>query len=890
MTELHNHKNEPLPLVTTTNPLLSERKTFPRWALEPKFLEADLPLGKVYSMSIEEVKNVKLAVERIYELYELFGKKATQQDKSWFCNKNVNRQERRETLRANWDLYNSTHSLLRVVSKNGEGSWAKILKWKFAAFFSFHRKEEIPPRPEVVKDPCPVYNRAVRKWLSKPCNLLNGFCKEMLEALRSESEDFFLEFADTVQQLKKGMPSVPESMIDSAIDKTVKQLTVKKDDIVLPDVDFFPINREWGCDLPLVDCSKDMIIAQLQRTVRELFGSFKPSYEDFIEPFFPSTSANYINSRAKGGAVGTLYHEFNLGMEGSLLDEGILTGGFRTKIPQMFFTQGQKEKRDFQKEEDLLGCELIEENSFVIYDDTRLRSRWASLYRDIFKRALVERPEVSPVGLSEPLKVRVISKGPPLTYTVLKPLQRLLWAQLKKHQVFALIGRYVLPEDIDNCIGKLKEDEIAVSGDYVASTDNLHSWTSEAICEEIMNCFNSNVSSEELALYPKNFFRDLRLLILKALTGHVFKHKGELHDQVEGQLMGSIISFPFLCIANAALCRYAMEVSNSENYSLVRKSNLAPLLVNGDDCLFKGLKSRIRSVWETVTANAGLQSSVGKTYFSRDFCTINSTIFSFKSSWVERKYINLGLLHGQKRSAATGSSSCHQYSQLGVLCRELKRSCPPRLWANVKRKFIQLNNIELKKFNVPWMVPEWLGGLGLPQDTHDEISDLDRRSCTVIKNRMLHDKNFEVIKQSQCAQWKQHKLVLQRLDQAGIKPVFFENCDVLGKTYKLEESFSSTYKLLTIDLLFSCPLEGLIEQKDVAGRRAAQVNERAYRNAIAYIAKSDRMAARDSSIESVQMMSDDEMADEKKEIFYPVAIGELPPYGGPCLGKTGGRS
>jgi len=849
-----------------------------------KQLESTTELGKLYCMTDEEIKNVKTAVERIHELYELFGKVPSQSKQGFFCNSSIARQLRHKTLASNWDLYTNTHSLLRIVSHNGEGSWASVLKWKFAAFFSYHRNQEIPPKPKLksvdgLSQKARLhYKRAKKCWLRADI-LLGGTCVTFIRDLANHSYDNFMEFADTVQQLKKGMPSVPISMIETSIEKTVCKLTtepsVLEDTFVLFDhSDLDHQVTDWDVDhIERVPISRDLIETELRRTVDELFFDSRLDIGDFIKPFFPSTSANFNSSQKEGGAVGYLYQQFGLGKSESTLDLGIIASKYQCKVPKHFFDLGEKELRDYEKEKCILGYEPTEDGLSIIVDPQRLKEQWANLYWDIYNKALTEEPFVSPVGLSEPLKVRVISKGPPLLYTALKPLQKFLWKTLKRHQVFSLIGRYVLPDDIQWCLGDLEDGEVAVSGDYQASTDNLHSWVSETLLDQLLICLGENATDEDLVLSPKDFFQSLRTLCLKALTKHTFSHNG-LKPQKEGQLMGSIISFPFLCLANAALCRRSMEVSDRKVYNLYG-SRCVPLLVNGDDCLFKGRDGRIRQIWEAMASHAGLSSSVGKTYFSRDFCTINSTIFEWSvTQWVERKYINLGLLHGQKRSVVSGSSSMNQpEAQLGVLARELKRSCPPRLWPSVKNRFISLNSIALKTYQVPWFVPEWLGGLGLPCDHYDEISLLDRKACTLIK-RKLHDQGFEMIPQSQAAFWQMHQLVMKRVGQFGIKPVLFREMVIDDINHNLQDSYMESYKLLTLDLLFTTPLERLIEHKSKPGRKALFNNAKVR-------SKIHKLLSNAETYALTEPMGDLEMVVEDKKIFVPMCVGTVPEFGTP---------
>jgi hypothetical protein len=377
----------------------------------------------------------------------------------------------------------------------------------------------------------------------------------------------------------------------------------------------------------------------------------------------------------------------------------------------------------------------------------------------------------------------------------------------------------------------MKPDEEALSGDYVSSTNRIHAWVSERIVNRIMLRLGENMPREELIKLPTNFLSNLKTLMLRALTKHIFIDKdGNERPQTEGQLMGSIVSFPILCIANAALCRMSLEQSSLHNrrfpviYRITKNGpgKPAPLVVNGDDCLLKGPKKVLRQVWETVCGFAGLESSVGKTYFSDYFCTINSTIFKREGSeWTEAKYVNLGLLKGMKRMGAGMNKNFNSQvgiHQLGVICRELKRSCPTHLWLKVKKRFIYYNSIELKRYpGIPWFVPEWLGGVGLPIDIDDEVSDLDRRSASVIK-QFYNDAKHTPILPKDMALWSMHKLVMKSLPTQDV--VNYRQFLTPAGLEKFEDHWSKFYKYATINLLMHHPLtdlyeDGLAEDKSV---------------------------------------------------------------------------
>ena len=163
-------------------------------------------------------------------------------------------------------------------------------------------------------------------------------------------------------------------------------------------------------------------------------------------------------------------------------------------------------------------------------------------------------------------------------------------------------------------------------------------------------------------------------MLIRSLTKHLFEmENGTLREQKEGQLMGSITSFPFLCLANAAFCRWALEISEHKkmrvrNQPLDCKSMIAPLLINGDDCTMKGCRSNMRHLWTTITSFGGLTSSLGKTLFSlkeKPITVINSQTFDYvDGQWVTRKYVNLGILMSKPRSGMSaeeiGRASCRE--------------------------------------------------------------------------------------------------------------------------------------------------------------------------------------------------------------------------------------
>ena len=440
---------------------------------------------------------------------------------------------------------------------------------------------------------------------------------------------------------------------------------------------------------------------------------------------------------------------------------------------------------------------------------------YRSMYWKAFKVALSEEPVVKPVGLAEALKIRVISKGPPVTYFVLKSFQEFLWKRLKSFPVFSLIGRPIEVDDIERIIGDPTGCTI-VSGDYKASTDNLHPWVSEVLLEEL-----GKVLGESDYISP-----DLLALAKRALTGHIFEDRdGKRSPQRMGQLMGSIISFPFLCLANAALCRMALEIAEDSTRTvslldlhrlsfgrlteLSLKSNQIPLLVNGDDCVLASRCSRLGEIWEAITKIAGLSSSVGKTYVvgpgsKRYFAVMNSCHYDWDGlHWVLRSYVNMGLVKGLGRTGGGETDSGRPIEQLGDAHQKLYETAPRDLWGTVNRLFFYYNTNELKKYRGSWFFPKWLGGLGLVKT--GEYTNQELRQVSALKILISQGLGPELIPST--PEWDMHRVALKR--QSELFPLLKAeypyrrgSAGIERLEFDLEEQNEIFYKYCVIESLF----------------------------------------------------------------------------------------
>jgi hypothetical protein len=186
-----------------------------------------------------------------------------------------------------------------------------------------------------------------------------------------------------------------------------------------------------------------------------------------------------------------------------------------------------------------------------------------------------------------------------------------------------------------------------------------------------------------------------------------------------GQLMGSITSFPILCLINAAICRKAYEIGHVREYPFGLSLREMPVTINGDDGLFTCNELTYKT-WEKIAELGGLSPSVGKVYFHESYMNINSTSFVYKEGRVELvKYVNMGLLKGYAKSnsskkltvkSAVGSKDD---MSIGARHRDLINFCPEELKLTVHDAFLKEHHSVLSRIRIPWYLPEYYGGLGL---------------------------------------------------------------------------------------------------------------------------------------------------------------------------------
>jgi len=456
-----------------------------------------------------------------------------------------------------------------------------------------------------------------------------------------------LQFLWAWQNAKRGCNKVPEEFIELAKEKHSKTLKTPFE----YRYDFLEDDEPMFCGNPNNPTeSEDHSLSKIHEDALEMI-------DLFLETLVPngtnlsldwdreaSSSASFESKRSAGGAREFLreihsYDPFNSFLVGMKFHPRVGTFEVRTDLPEPFSTRSLRCRLDFDSldQEISLGQGLIPSKLPV---DRNLKASVACV--------------------CEPLKVRVLTKGESVPQFVAKPLQEFLWRSLRNFDIFRLIGEPVEPYHIKELLDRDRsfyatqdpDRRFMVSGDYSAATDGLNPWLSPQILERV--CAKLQVP----LWYEEN--------CLKVLGMHELEYPAACwlnSVQKRGQLMGSVLSFPILCILNLItyLLSHRKELRVTLNLMRLLKSqqdrialwNTIPVLINGDDIFFCSEEAAYHR-WCSVLSHVGFKKSLGKNLVSRRFCTINTQMFNVRRRGNEFdvvlvRYMNIGLLRGQSK-------------------------------------------------------------------------------------------------------------------------------------------------------------------------------------------------------------------------------------------------
>lgn len=275
----------------------------------------------------------------------------------------------------------------------------------------------------------------------------------------------------------------------------------------------------------------------------------------------------------------------------------------------------------------------------------------------------------SPACILEPMKVRIITKPYQCTHMGLTQIQKFLWQKVCHHRsgFFSLIGSPLARENLAPILADWAPGKKFCSGDYSAATDNL--------CIELSTILYKGLLGSTAISNPRLFQKGLSSLTettidydRAVLPNYPFEYKYILPEptgQTNGQLMGNVISFPLLCLANYCLYHVSMERAFGRRFPLWK---VPPVLINGDDILFC-CSPKTYDIWSETVMQGGLVPSVGKNFFTDKFLQINSELWvpktmenglgEYKVVQCEKiPYVNFGLLTQRRKQDCSVDLSC----------------------------------------------------------------------------------------------------------------------------------------------------------------------------------------------------------------------------------------
>nr|APG77208.1 hypothetical protein [Hubei narna-like virus 10] len=394
-----------------------------------------------------------------------------------------------------------------------------------------------------------------------------------------------------ISQSKRAFGTVPQSFIDEAYAKHEKILTTAPE----------PMDEELG----------------MEKTIRVVLRSFLRNWnpENLVDEFqkkHGSTSASNAYRRHQGGGRAEIQDlisaKFNLSPDSFIAFHDTIDG-------------------------------LVEERGLP----PLTREQWiefVSMEPDS-TRADGDMETARVVAICESLKVRIITAMDGQTTFAVKPIQKSLWDYMSKFPMFDLLSQPSSPEIVSRLLRRTQEifPDIAldtdvstspsdddqpefVSGDYQSATDLLKPRATEIAEEEI----SRKLKGDDVCLRPA-LKRTLGMQQLEYPKTSLFcEHTA---TQLNGQLMGCVMSFLVLCLLNLNTYFKSLPLSVQKLFLNGKLAwRLLPVLINGDDILFRAKRLQ-RQKWVAAANDIGFQLSVGKNFIHPRFFIINSLAYVF---------------------------------------------------------------------------------------------------------------------------------------------------------------------------------------------------------------------------------------------------------------------
>ncbi|QGY72576.1 RNA dependent RNA polymerase [Plasmopara viticola lesion associated ourmia-like virus 46] len=250
-------------------------------------------------------------------------------------------------------------------------------------------------------------------------------------------------------------------------------------------------------------------------------------------------------------------------------------------------------------------------------------------------------------------KPRPLSKFP-IEMLYLKPCHKALYDRLSRFTW--LLRGAVTSERLQRAGFKPWRGRL-VSGDYKSATDGL----SIEVMETALSAVFRNST-----FVPSN----VRELALRACRPILFSESFS-EEIVRGQMMGSLLSFPMLCLQNYLAFKWSLKQAGVKRF--------VPVVINGDDILYQSPFEGFDQMWRATVVQIGLEVEESKTSVSGLYGSLNSTLVKWdcgvlSPTWSPR----FGMLRAPE-----------DFSSLGKTFESFLFECPPHLRFVAGREFFK---------------------------------------------------------------------------------------------------------------------------------------------------------------------------------------------------------
>lgn len=436
---------------------------------------------------------------------------------------------------------------------------------------------------------------------------LNVYLKRIILHSGKRKTSHMVKIYSLFQGLKKGLLPIRPDAVDDSLIEHKRLLTLD-----------IPISGELKWFIKDIFCREfqDLVVEPKKTFLGRTEGHRNISRK---RKTFSNHSTLY-ETRSNGGQIGLAYRLRDL------TKDQFLRGRIRLPEPEQF--HGFLEIR--QTVTSKVTGVILQTDSWLeeIHGDFIDELECYYLLTEARAHGLLSTNISTPCVILEPLKGRIITKPSDGEYLDFGDIQDWLWKKIQKHREFELVSRPVSVEDIYYVAGSWKYGYGFNSGDFSGATDNLAGRISKILLRLVLSkCSQDFVDNAVQSFcHSKLDYRNNPMNPGDSPWLEFYNHFGcteqGLVEQCNGQLMGHILSFPILCLANYIIFKYTYFKMDRE----------APrVLINGDDILFCCTKEEYKE-WCHYTREVGLIPSLGKNLFQTDIAQINSVLFDVRFS------------------------------------------------------------------------------------------------------------------------------------------------------------------------------------------------------------------------------------------------------------------